>query len=183
MEITRQHDVVVDLPLAARIFSFLWNFPMVFSSLCTWRILAGMWTQTFLHTHTLSQMLQVNRKTSNRTMEELGRRTLEKEEEEFYTFRTCWEKEQRRESKNSVIFFHTHSVPIIREFKDKNAIASVALITWFCQLAYNYKMKMHKTQSLGLVFKFQALLQLPSFKFAPASILFVTPKCVIAISR
>jgi hypothetical protein len=35
-------------------------------------------------------------------------------------------------------------------------------------------MKMHKTQSLGLAFKFQALLQLSSFKFAPASILFVT---------
>jgi len=105
-------------------------------------------------------------------------RTREKDVRErrrrIYTFRTCWEKGQRREAKNSVIFFHTHSVPIIREFKDKNAIASMALITWFCQLASCYKMKMHKTQSSSLVFKFQALLQLPSFKFAPASILFVT---------
>jgi len=72
-------------------------------------------------------------------MEELGRRTLEKEEEGFTRSGRVERKDRGENLRNSVIFFHTHSVPTIREFKDKNKIARVALITWSCQLAYCYK--------------------------------------------
>jgi len=121
-----------------------------------------------------TNLLQVNRKTLTRTMEELGRRTLEKEEEGF-TRSGRVERKDRGENLRILLYFSIHILfQSLGNLKTKNAIASVALITWLCQLAYCYKMKMHKTQSLGLVFKFQALLQLPSFKFASASILFVT---------
>jgi hypothetical protein len=72
-------------------------------------------------------------------MEELGRRTLEKEEEGF-TRSGRVERKDRGENLRILLYFSIHILfQSLGNLKTKNAIASVALITWLCQLAYCYK--------------------------------------------